>query len=256
MEKHFQEDLLSVIIPAYNAESYLAESLDAVLAQDCREKMEIIIIDDCSTDATAQIAKQYAKAHPQIHYCRLPRNVGAGAARNKGLEIAGGRYIAFADSDDLWKKDKLGKQLALMREKQALLCYTAIEMIDKEGRLYKKKRSIPIYASYSMLLKNTLIANSTVVIDRRLAGDFRMSARRLSHDYSTWLALLRGGSIAYGIDEALVSYRVHDRSLSSNKLKSAKYIWDIQREDEKLPAPSVLWNILCWSLHSVRKYFL
>ena len=235
MEKIFDNNLISIIIPTYNCEKYISLTLDSVLRQKVDKNLEIILIDDCSVDATIQLIDTYISKYKNIYLLKNTKNVGAGESRNNGIAFAKGRYIAFIDADDIWKEDKLQKQIALISKKNALLSYTAIEMIDGTGNLIK--------------------TNSSVMIDRNLIPDFKMSSRRLSHDYSTWLKLLRNGCKAYGINEALVSYRVHSSSLSSNKLKSAKYIWDIQRQDEHIPIPFVLFNIACWSVNSILKYF-
>lgn len=255
MEKIFDDNLISIIIPTYNCEKYISLTLDSVLRQKVDKNLEIILIDDCSVDATIQLIDTYISKYKNIYLLKNTKNVGAGESRNNGISFAKGRYIAFIDADDIWKEDKLQKQITLISKKNALLSYTAIEMIDGTGNLIKTKRKVKTEIDYKFLLKNTMIANSSVMIDRNLIPDFKMSSRRLSHDYSTWLKLLRNGCKAYGINEALVSYRVHSSSLSSNKLKSAKYIWDIQRQDEHIPIPFVLFNIACWSVNSILKYF-
>lgn len=255
MERVFENDLVSVIIPVYNCELFLSSTIDSVLAQDSEKKLEIIIVNDCSSDNSEKIIQKYIKKHSNIFYFKNNINLGAGESRNIGLSKAKGRFVAFVDADDLWKSDKIKKQLRLLQEKNAFFSYTAIEMIDKNGKKIKNKRKLKTEITYSFLLKNTMIANSSVLIDRNILGDFKMSTRRMSHDYSTWLRLLRNGSKAYGVDEALVSYRVHSSSLSSNKLKSAKYIWDIQKEDEGLSSIHILFNIACWSVNSILKYF-
>ena len=255
MEKIFDDNLISIIIPTYNCEKYISLTLDSVLRQKVDKNLEIILIDDCSVDATIQLIDTYISKYKNIYLLKNTKNVGAGESRNNGIAFAKGRYIAFIDADDIWKEDKLQKQIALISKKNALLSYTAIEMIDGTGNLIKTKRKVKTEIDYKFLLKNTMIANSSVMIDRNLIPDFKMSSRRLSHDCSTWLKLLRNSCKAYGINEALVSYRVHSSSLSSNKLKSAKYIWDIQRQDEHIPIPFVLFNIACWSVNSILKYF-
>ena len=255
MVRNFDNELLSVIIPIYNSKTYLKQTLDSVLNQDYDNDFNIIIVDDASTDTPEDIINLY-KDNKKVIYIKLDKNVGAGEARNIALKFSNARFVAFLDSDDIWKKEKLKKQMLLMKEKNAILSYTAIDMIDSKGSLIKSKRKVPEKASYKTILKNTLIANSSVIVDRAVAGDFLISTRRMSQDYSTWLKLLRGGSLAYGIDEALVSYRVHNASLSFDKRSSLKYIWDIQRDDEKLSAPIVFFNLICWSFNSFIKHFL
>ena len=112
------------------------------------------------------------------------------------------------------------------------------------------------YKRYKYLLHNTIIATSSVVIDRKVLGDFRMPLRRGGQDYATWLMLLRGGAVARGINEALVRYRVADGSLSSNKFKSIRQVWEIQTQDEKIPKISAAFHVMCFGFNAFKKYFL
>jgi teichuronic acid biosynthesis glycosyltransferase TuaG len=137
-----------------------------------------------------------------------------------------------------------------MQEKDAAFCYTAIEMVNNADEILKKKRRVKEKIDYRFLLHNTMIATSSVLIDRKKIGDFRMPLRRGGQDYATWLMLLRGGLIAYGINETLVKYRVGNSSLSSNKFKSIQQVWQIQTQDEKIGKLSALFHVFCFSVNS------
>ena len=201
-EKEYIDGLVSVITPVYNAETVIGKTLESVFAQTYKD-IEIVLVDDCSTDNSQSVIEEYRKEHPEIVYFRQRVNQGAGAARNKALELAKGQYVAFLDADDLWYPEKTEKQINLLNEKDGAFSYTAIEMIDSSGKVTKKKRKVKKQVTYKFLLKNTIIATSTVLIDRKKLGDFRMPLRRGGQDYATWLMLLRDGTIAYGINEAL-----------------------------------------------------
>ena len=233
MDRKFIEGKVSVIIPIYNAEKYLRKTLDSILVQTYKD-IEIVLVDDCSNDDSANIIKEYIQKYPEIVYFLQETNQGAGAARNKALELATGQYVAFLDSDDIWYPNKVAKQLELMKKRNCPFSYTAIEMIDENDNLLKNKRNIKETCDYKYLLHNTIIATSSVIIDRTILGDFRMPLRRGGQDYATWLMLLRNGCIARGINEALVKYRISSNSLSSNKFKSIKQIWEIQTQDEEI----------------------
>lgn len=254
-ELDYKEGLVSVVIPVYNAEKYLDKTLRSVLRQTYKN-IEVILVDDNSEDGSSEIIKHYQTACQNIIYCLQQKNMGAGYARNKALEMAKGQYIAFLDSDDEWMPDKLERQIDLMREKESPFCYAAIEMIDKDDNIIKPRRNVRENLGYKFLLSNTMIATSSVVIDRKVIGDFRMHLRRGGQDYATWLMLLRDGTLACGINEVLVKYRVREESLSSGKFKSIRQIWEIQTQDEGIGKFSVAWHIIQWCWNSIKKYYM
>lgn len=255
MERNFVKDLVSVITPVYNAERFIGQTLESMLAQTY-ENIEFILVDDCSGDNSAQIIQSYKKKHSNIFYHLQEQNMGAGVARNKALEIARGQYVAFLDSDDLWMPDKTKRQIDLMKSTGTPFCYAAIEMIDEQGKTIKGKRLIPEECDYNLLLHNTLIATSSVIVDRNQLGDFRMPIRRGGQDYATWLMLLRDNVVAKGINKVLVKYRISKGSLSSNKLKSIQQVWDIQTQDERISHPKAIYNIILFVINGLKKYFM
>ena len=255
MERTYTAGLVSVIMPIYNAEKYLVDTLNSIYEQDYTS-IEIVLVDDCSQDNSAKIICEYQNAHPEIIYHLQEKNMGAGAARNKALELANGQYVAFLDSDDIWLHGKISRQIALMQKSKSPFSYTAIEMMDENGKTIKGKRNIKERCDYEYLLHNTIIATSSVIIDRALLGDFRMPLRRGGQDYATWLMLLRNGAVAQGINEALVRYRVASGSLSSNKLKSFKQVWEIQTQDEKINKLRAAYHLICFGFNAFKKYFM
>lgn len=253
--EEYVKGLVSVITPVYNAEKVIEKTLESVFAQTY-ESIEIVLVDDQSKDNSAAIIKKIQETHPEIVYYLQPKNMGAGHARNKALELARGQYVAFLDADDLWKPSKIEKQISQLKEKNGSFSFTAIEMIDGDDKLIKGKRKVKEEIDYKFLLSNTMIPTSGVLVDRCVKGDFRMHLRRGGQDYATWLKLLRDGSKAYGIDEALVGYRIDGESLSSNKLKSIKQIWEIQTQDEGIGKVAAGWHIVRWCWNSVKKYWM
>lgn len=255
MERQYVSGRVSVITPVYNVEKYISKTLESIFVQTYKD-IEIVLVDDCSKDRSAQIIAEYQKTHPEIVYFLQPNNMGAGAARNKALELATGQYVAFLDSDDLWLPDKTERQIILMKEKKCPFSYTAIEMIDDDEKTVKGKRCIKETCDYRYLLHNTIIATSSVIVDRTAIGDFRMPLRRGGQDYATWLSLLRGGVVAYGINDTLVRYRVGHKSLSSNKFKSIKQVWEIQTQDEHISRLAVAFHVACFTFNAAKKYFM
>lgn len=255
MESKYNNERVSVITPVYNAARFIVGTVESAVSQTYQD-IEIILVDDCSKDNSAEIIAELQKRYPNIVYHRQEINQGAGVARNKALELATGRYVAFLDSDDLWLPEKIEKQLSLMKEKNCPFCYAAIDFMDEEGNIIKGKRNIKETCDYKYLLHNTIIATSTVVVDRNAMGDFQMALRRGGQDYATWLKLLRNGTVAHGINDVLSHYRITSNSLSSNKWKSIKQVWQIQTQDEKISKSKVVWNECCFIWNALKKYKL
>lgn len=249
------EGLVSVVIPVYNVEKFIENTIRSVLAQTYRN-IEILLIDDCSPDNSAKIIKNMAADNPEIRYYKLKKNSGAAVARNKGIELAQGQYIAFLDSDDMWKPEKLHKELELLKRTGGEFAFTAIEMIDESGEVVKGKRKVKEKVDYKFLLSNTMIATSSVLLDISKIGKFQMPLIRSGQDYATWLMLLRNGRIAYGIDEALTQYRRTEGSLSSKKTKNWKKVWNIQVNLEGINPIKAYFHCFFYIFNAVKKYFL
>lgn len=246
--------LVSVIIPVYNAERFIEYTINSVLRQSYK-KVEIVLVDDCSTDRSGEIIQRIQKNNPQIRYYKLEKNSGAAVARNKAIELAEGQYLAFLDSDDCWKLDKLEKQIKLANEKNAEFIFNAIEMIDENGKIIKSKRKIPTEVDYKILLTNTAIATSSVLIDISKIGKFKMPLIRSGQDYATWLMLLRGGRVAHGINEALTQYRKTEGSLSSKKTKNWKKVWNIQVKLEGINGICAYIHCFRYAVNALKKYY-
>lgn len=245
--------MVSVIMPSYNAEKFIAESIQSVLAQSYVE-WELLITDDCSTDGSYAIAKRYAAQDGRIRAFRLEKNSGAAVARNNSLDQAQGRYVAFLDSDDLWKSEKLEQQLAFMQKTNAAFTYTDYELMSERGELLGKRLRMPMQLTYNQYLRNTAIGCSTVMVDRDLVGDFRMfPMRRTSEDMATWLSLLRKVGIAKGVRKNLTTYRIVRGSFSSNRLKAAKDVWRVYREIEGLGLLRSAFSFCGYAFNAVKK---
>lgn len=254
MSNLYDNETVSVIIPVYNASRYIGKAIESALNQTYKN-IEIVLVDDCSKDNSRQIIEKYMKEHKNIIYHLQEKNLGAAVARNTALELANGRYVAFLDSDDIWYENKIYKQLNLMKKEEVAICFSAIEMIDENQKQIKGKRNVPNKVDYKFLLKNTIIATSSVVIDRNKTGNFSMPLRRGGQDYATWLKLMRNGIISYGINETLVSYRVTSNSLSSNKFKSIKQVWEIQVHDEKINFLYATFNVIIYIYNALKKRY-
>ena len=245
----YNNDMVSVILPVFNAEKYILTTLNSVLSQNY-SNMEVLVVDDFSSDKTKDIVNSVSDH--RIIYHKLPENQGAAVARNKALELAQGRYVAFIDSDDIWLTGKIECQLAQMQSENAAISFTAIDYIDENGNTIKGKRPVKELIDYNFLLHNTMIA-TTVIIDRNITGNFQMPLRRSGQDYATWLMLMRNGTQAHGINEVYTHYRISNNSLSSNKLKSIQQVWDIQINDEKISKLKAAVNVCGFVWNALKK---
>lgn len=251
----YDNEIVSVITPVYNVAKVIEHTLDSMLMQGYKD-LEIVLVDDCSKDNSAEIIARYTAKYPNIVYHKQEKNGGAAVARNTALILAKGRYVAFLDSDDLWCEGKLEKQLAFMKEKDAAICCTAMDCIDEEDKPLNSVREVREKITYKFLLKNTMIATSTVLIDRNKTGNFQMPLRRGGQDYATWLMLMRNGTDCWGLNEVLSHYRVMSNSLSSNKWKSIKQVWQIQTHDEGINRVSAAINVCFFIANAFVKHFL
>ena len=236
------EDLVSVIMPSYNSSRFIGESIWSVLKQSY-VTWELLIVDDCSQDNSVEIINQYIEKDCRIRLIALKYNVGAAAARNIALENARGRFIAFLDSDDVWRENKLEYQVKYMLEHNIPFSFSSYDIMKEDGERLNKIVKVPSKLSYCRYLCNTIIGCLTVVIDRDVVGDFRMPIIRSSHDMALWLLIMKRGFKAYGLKECLATYRLVATSNTSKKWKAAKDVWKVYRNIEPL---SVFYSMYCF----------
>lgn len=247
-----ENTLISVIMPAYNAEKYIGQAIESVIAQTFGN-WELLIIDDASSDATARIACDYAERDERIRVYKKPENSGVANSRNLGFEKAGGEWIALLDSDDVWYSEKLEKQLELTKRSGAEIIYCAYEMIDESGNKISDF-SVPESADYSYMLKRCVLSCSTVLLARETIQENRFSTEYYHEDYALWLKLLKKGYKATGCTEMLAAYRVAENSRSGDKLRAAKNRWMIFRKAEKLPFFKAVWAFIGYAYYGFVKY--
>lgn len=246
-----QDNLVSIIVPVYNAGIYIEETIAMVRAQTFKN-WELILVDDCSTDdSRARIERCIARENGDIRLIAKDVNEGAAKARNTGITAARGRYIAFLDADDIWMPDKLEKELAFMKEKQAAFVFTAYEFGDKDARGTGKIVHVPEVLTYKRALSRTVIFTTTVLLDSAKTGRELIQMPIVkSEDTATWWKILKKGFNAYGLDEVLAIYRRPAASLSSNKVEAIRRIWNLYRREEKLSLPYSCYNLFFWALRA------
>lgn len=248
-------ELISIIVPVYNVENYIAETIGSVAAQTYPE-WELLLVEDGSSDGTVETVTRCMDRYPgrRIRLVRQPSNMGAARARNRGLQEAAGRYIAFLDADDLWAPQKLERELRFLREKDAAFVFTGYEFADSRGQGTGKVVHVPERLTYRQALSNTTIFTSTVMFDTEKIGRGQLEMPVIkSEDTALWFRVLRSGYTAYGLDENLVRYRRTGGSLSANKLEALRRIWNLYRRAEGLGLWESVGHFALWAVRAVKR---
>ena len=241
-----KKDLVSIIVPVYNAERFLEETINTVLDQTYTN-WELILVNDCSTDNSLKIINKYVKKDKRIKLHNNETNSRAAISRNNGIADSNGRYLCFLDADDKWDKEKLEKQIKFMKGQDCAFSFTSYEFADENGIPNGKKVHVPSKISYKQSLKNTTIWTSTVMFDMNILSkdDIYMPNVPRGQDTATWWKVLKKIDYAYGLDDVLSFYRRSEGTLSSNKLVALKRTWNLYRNVEHMGLLSSSYNF-CW----------
>ena len=215
--------LVSIITPTYNSEKYISQTIQSIQAQT-HNNWELLITDDCSTDGTIDVIKSYQKRDSRIKLFLLKVNSGAGVARNNSIKMASGKYIAFCDSDDIWKPNKLQTQLDFMIKNNTQLTYSSYEVINSKNVPIKLVEVPQVITLKSMLGYNN-IGCLTAIYDTKELGKIYMPTMRRRQDYALWLIILSKISFAKGLNESLAYYRLREGSISRYKYRLVYYNW-------------------------------
>lgn len=210
--------LVSVIMPVYNGEKYIKKAVESVYEQ--RVPVELLVIDDGSTDRTEEVLSAW-DGREDFRYIKNSQNMGAARSRNRGVQEAGGKYIAFLDADDWWENGKLKEQLEVLERTGMVMCSTGRELMTSDGRDTGRYISVRETIRYRDLLKHNCINCSSVLIRREAALEFPMEHDDSHEDYITWLKVLKKYGYAAGINKPYLKYRLSEGGKSRNKLKSA-----------------------------------
>ena len=245
---------VSIIMPTYNSEKYIIETLKSVQNQTY-QNWELVIIDDHSTDNTVKIINNFKKNDNRINLIVLNKNYGASNARNIALKNTTGRYISYLDSDDLWKTNKLTRQIEFMQKNNYSFCCSSYEVIDDIGRKINKVIHMPMQINYNQYLKYNILQTIGIMVDIQVVNKelLIMPNIHIGEDAATWLQVLKAGHVCYGLDEILAEYRRRKGSLSSNKFISVIYAWNLYRKIEKLPFLYSLYCFLRYALLAIYK---
>lgn len=224
------DDLVSIITPSYNTGKYIAETIESVLNQTYTN-FEMIIIDDCSNDDTDKVVKKYLK-DKRIKYFKNDKNRGAAISRNKALKMAKGKWVAFLDSDDLWEKDKLEKQINFMKNNNYNFSYASYIEIDENSnslnRMITGPKKITKIGMYNYCWPGCL----TVMYNADVVGLIQIEDLAKNNDYAMWLKAIQKSN-CYLLDECLAKYRRRNGSISRNsKIKLIRHHYLLYRNGE------------------------
>ena len=207
---------ISIIMPYYNAAEYIHETIDAIIAQTYKE-WELIIVDDCSSATeTAELLKDVEEKDIRITVMKAEKNGGAGMARNLGIRVAEGKYLAFCDADDWWYPTKLEEQLKWMQENQYDLTCTWYEDANEKLEPYYIMKQRP-KNSYKSMISGCNIGTPGVMINIEKLGKKYMPNLRRAEDWGLWMEYLKCVDYMYTYPKALWKYRHIPGSETSDK---------------------------------------
>lgn len=226
-------DNIDIIMPVYNCGKYVKEAINSVKEQTIKN-WRLIIIEDCSEDNSLnEINKAIEDVKEKVILVKNKEHINVANTRNLGIEKSDNRYIAFLDADDVWKNDKLEKQIKFMEANN--YCFTYTKFTYLKGKRKNKVKISPRSLNYNQALKNTFILTSTVIIDtKKIDKKYIYMPNVESEDTATWWNILKHGYTAYGLRDNLTIYRVHKNGISFNKLRNVRKTWNLYRKQEEL----------------------
>lgn len=243
---------VSIIMPLYNAERFVEQSIRSVISQTYKD-WELIVVDDCSTDSSVAIVEHLVEEDKRIKLFHTDRPSGSPTTpRNIAIQNAKGRYIAFLDSDDMWLPKKLEEQLPLFEDDDTKVVFSYYKKMDEDGNVRSGVVTSPDKADYRCLLNGNVIGNLTGIYDTKKVG--KQQFDHIGHeDYVCWLRILRGGGYAVNTKRVHAIYRLTSNSLSRNKLKVLMWQWRIYRQSENLGLLRSLFCFACYSVKGIKK---
>lgn len=236
------KDKVSIIMPSYNTELFIEESIKSVLSQTY-SNWELIIVDDCSNDKTDMIVERYLE-DKRIKYLKNEANLGAALSRNRALQNASGKWIAFLDSDDLWDKNKLEKQILFMEQNNYYFSYTNYEEINENSELLQKTITGPKRITRKQMYNYCWPGCLTVMYDFNEIGLIQIDDIKKNNDYAIWLKAIHKAD-CYLLNENLAKYRRRSGSISNHGyFELIKWHYKLFRNNEKMSIINSCWHVL------------
>ena len=253
MKKELNQISVDIILPNYNSAPYLSETIDSIIRQTFKN-WKLIIVDDNSNRETKKILKNYENK-PNINIIWLKKNKRAGFCRNLAIRNSKSEYIAFIDSDDIWKKDKLSKQLDFMIKNKYYFTYTNYLTFKSEDKHNNFNEISPEkFFTFEKFIKSTSIATSTMIVKRSSVGNIKFSNTKICEDYFFKCEVLKKVNYAYCLPKNLTKYRIRKDSLQSNKIRNFYWIWYINKKFNKLNFFKNFMSLINISISSLKRY--
>lgn len=247
-----QDNLVSVIMPMHNSARFVKASIESVIGQTYAQ-WELLVVDDGSSDNSCDIVEEMMQQDDRIRLFRIPKSAGLPSVpRNFGISQSTGRYIAFLDSDDIWLRNKLAQQLPLFSDIRTAVVYSDYEKIDEFNHRSARVVRAPGEVDYPQLLKGNVIGNLTGIFDVSKVGkNYFLDIHH--EDYAFWLSVLKNGHLARNTRTITALYREHSGSLSSQKLKTMSWHWNVLRQVEHISLPRAIYYFACYAVKALRK---
>jgi glycosyltransferase involved in cell wall biosynthesis len=245
---------VDIILPVYNSKKYIVPTINSIVRQSFKS-WNLIIIDDCSNDGTYEILQQIQKKYNKENKIFLYRqniNQGQAAARNLGLKKSKSIFIAFIDSDDLWEKNKLKKQIRFMKDNNYKFTYSDYISFKNNN---KKIVIVPNNYDYNSFIKNTSIATSTMIIKRNFIKNIIFPSERLCEDFYFKCLILKKTK-AYKCSLVHSYYRIRNNSLQNSRIKVLLAVWNINKNLNKMNLFNNLSSVFFITYNSLKKYGL
>jgi len=249
-----ENNLVSIITPIYNGAKYISETIESVIKQTY-PNWEMIIVDDGSKDNSAEIIRIYEKKDERIKLVQQA-NGGSASARNNGIRLAKGRYIALLDADDIWEKDFLKSQLALIKEKQAIVVHASYKRINENSEEILSPFKAKEVVTYKQMQMTNHIACLTGLYDTSKYGKIflKEELKSIRDDYAYWLDIVKLAGVAYGNPEILAKYRVMSSSTTGKKSKLIRAQYSFYRDYQGFGIIKSCLYTIYWGILGILKF--
>lgn len=242
---------VSVIIPFYDNLNFLKRAINSVQSQSFKNYELIVIYDNPENKENVKLLQEFAKKR-KFKVLINKKNLGAGLSRNKGIRKAKGEFIAFLDSDDIWKKNKLQIQYNYMKKNNLLISHTSYDLFDENNKFLQKRLARKL--NYFDLLKSCDIGLSTVMAQKKLILKHKLfPSLKTKEDYVLWLRISKSGNLFHGIKNVLTNWTDRENSLSKSSFQKLKDAFKVYHEYEKFNYLVSLFKVMILSINFLRK---